>query len=688
MLYARPDYHSYPAWWRQYGPHRIADYTAGETSFITSLLPEAAVQLSGVEAARILYDRLGEEVFIRAIDPAQTIASPLAGVQSTEWLRASRTVGINVRTISSFYNVVKYALTLPAHIDCIHLLPIWEPGVVASLYGMASWEINPEFYSHELFIQYPHLNSVEAQLKVVVNLLHAMGKKVGMDVIPHTDRYSEMVLANPQYFEWLRRQDKMIIDHREKLHEEVATAIFAWLQFSGPAIPARKNEAGDIIPTRLPETKERLAQMPDEEKLILLFGQSGDHDTRRERRIRLVDHLYRLGYEPVPATMAPPYRGLEVDPNPTALTIDKAGRHWRDYRITQPQEMSRVFGPLTRYKLYARNNDNKQWEIDFSRPRPAVWTYVARRYAAVQAKYGFDFMRGDMSHVQMRPTGTPVQPDDYYDLLGFVKMYIQRSVPSFGYFAESFLTAPNYMAYGNEVDHLEGSQAEVTLGNLQSMVPGSMEFLQYFRHYLDVAASRKVTPAFTIITGDKDDPRFDKFYLWGNLARFFVGLFLPDLPAYYSLGFAQRDVHPYPAPNEHYTKLYVFHLEDGPKATRGPYRWGQNMDLFYYFNLLQIEGEQLLPKLVDGSTRWTVYPDPTGGIPYLAWEINTPTNTYLFVVNFAQDSVHHIRIPRITQSYQLRYSTHEVGASRRVTLADNQLVIDFVRGGEGLIFQV
>ena len=37
------------------------------------------------------------------------------------------------------------------------------------------------------------------------------------------------------------------------------------------------------------------------------------------------------------------------------------------YRITEPEEMSRVFGPLTRYKLYGRKEDNANWEIDLSK---------------------------------------------------------------------------------------------------------------------------------------------------------------------------------------------------------------------------------------------------------------------------------------------------------------------------------
>ncbi len=674
----------YPDWWRFYGPQLTEDYTHGRTSYLRALLPAYAVQMPGVVVADILYRRLGEAVFKQALDPQQKIPSPLEGQKNGDWLRQSKTVGINVRTIGNFYNVVKYALCLPAHVDLIHLLPIWEAGVVDSLYGMASWQINPSFFSHELLIQFPQLNTVEAQLKVVVNLLHAMGKKVGMDVIPHTDRYSEMVLANPSYFEWLHRSDTHISRHNANLHEDVETAILAWLRLHGTVLPD-KNQASAS------STAYFFYDLPEAHRLALLFGQAADLDTRRERRIRLVDHLYHLGLEPVPATMGPPYRGLEVDPDPQALTIDKAGRQWRDYRITAPQAMSRVFGPLTRYKLYERLEDNAHWAIDFTQPRPQVWEYVARQYAQVQQTYGFDFMRGDMSHVQMRPGGTPAEPDAYYDLLGYVKQHIQQNVPYFAYFAESFLTAPNYMAYGDELDHLEASQAEASLGNLQSMLPGEAEFLSHFRRYLDIAATRKVCPAFTVITGDKDDPRFDAFYRWGNLARMFTAVFLPSLPAYYALGFEQRDIHPYPFPNEFYTKLYVFHLDEGEKATRGPYRWGDNLAHFFRLDRLHAFAEALRPQLQGTRTLWNLPPDASGGLPYLGWQQSKAAESWLFIANFGPNSIPSLRIPLLGSAKKQRqafllFSTHRSKAQRPLQrLSDEQLYLQALESGEGLV---
>ena len=612
-----PNYDSYRQWWQQDGHTAIDDYTDGITSYLAGLPPQLALELSGIELAEILRARLGEDLYRRCLDPNQTVPSHLAQREDGQWLQRCNTVGINVRTIGSFWNVLKYALTLPDHIRGVHLLPIWEPGVVGSLYGMASWQLNPEFLDLEALRMFPQLRTLEAQLKVVVNLLHAMGKFVGMDVIPHTDRYSEMVLANPSYFEWLRRDNLTITDHREQLHEEAESAILDWLRQRHPSPPDRQ---------------AFFYEQSEVARLEVLFGKPTDYVGRRDRRVALVDYLYRQGLEPAPATMAPPYRGLEVNPDPQALTVDEAGRRWRDYRITQPQEMSRVFGPLARYKFYGRKDDNRDWAIDFDHPRPQVWDYFTAHYAAIQQQYNFDFMRGDMSHVQMRPTGVPAQLDAYYDPLRAVKRRIATQTPHFAYFAESFLAPNDYMAYGSEVEHLMASEAEVTLGNLQSMVPGEPEFMDALVEYLEVSAATPVTPAFTVITGDKDDPRFDHFHHHGEIARLFTGLFLDRLPLYYSLGYEQRDRHHQPAPNEHYTKLYVFQeREGGPKSVTGPWQWGNNFELFAALQDLHRFAAGSLSHLggaageifVENAIVYWLRPDTYGDA------------VHLFVVNFA-----------------------------------------------------
>ncbi|WP_420460092.1 hypothetical protein [Neolewinella sp.] len=637
---SQTNYQNYQQWWQHDGHQAVAAYTEGITSYIANLPPQLALDLTGIELAEILRDRLGSEAFDDALNPTHTTPSHLATRPDGSWLKRCNTVGINVRTIGSFWNVLKYALTLPDHIRGIHLLPIWEPGVVGSLYGMASWNLNPEFIDLEALRMYPQLRSIEAQLKVVVNLLHAMGKFVGMDVIPHTDRYSEMVLANPSYFEWLRRDDLTITDHRENLHEDAEQVIVEWFTSISPGVTYA--------------AESFFHQQSEAERLVLLFGQHQDYTRRRERRVALVDYLYRRGLEPVPATMAPPYRGLEVDSDPAALTVDEAGRRWRDYRITQPQEMSRVFGPLTRFKLYGRKDDNRDWAIDFDRPRTEVWDYFTDHYARVQSTYNFDFMRGDMSHVQMRLGGVPEQIGDYYDPLRAAKRRIADHTPHFAYFAESFLAPSGVMAYGDELQHLMASEAEVTLGNLQSMVPGSTEFMDALESYLEIAEVTPVTPAFTAITGDKDDPRFDHFHHHGEVARVFTGLFLDQLPLYFSLGFEQRDRHFHPAPNEVYTKLYVFQERGGLKSVSGPWRWGGNFELFAALQELHRFAAGSLAHM--GAAAGAVQVE-AGGLVYWQRLDTYGDGSYLFVVNFAAEArVGELRVMTSYQQADLLYA--------------------------------
>ncbi len=592
-------------------------------------MPGDATRLTVSEVTDLLRVRFGLDID-NILDLNLTVASPLFDQKSTNWMRRARTVGINVRTVGSFWKVVPYSLTLPAAQNAIHLLPIWEPGVVASLYGMASWEINPEFFSQELAIAFPELNTVEKQLRVVLNLLHALGRVVGMDVVPHTDRYSEQVLANPGFFEWLIRDDLRIVDHSADVQTYAKNAVFGFVQKHGPAVD------GLVIPRNMEEFFSQ--QLPEKQRLEILFGKSNDYKGRLARRKILVRELYKMGFETAPATMGPPYRGLEVDPSPSAFTVDEEGRSWRDFRIKNPQKFSRAFGPLTRYQLYEPLDNNRNWQIDFSRPKPEVWDYVGEKYAAVQREFGFDFMRGDMSHVQMRPGGVPTgaADDPFYDLLGAVKNHVLREKPWFGYFAESFLAPPDVMAYGDELDHLEASHADSTLGNLQDEPVGSQPFMEMLSDYAGWNETRAVSPNFTILTADKDDPRFDGYYLKGNEARYFIALFLADMPSYMAANFECRDPHPVPAPNEHYSKLYVFQEKSGPKATAGPFIFGQNKTLFDSLTRQKFLADEIFECIKNSRTEWLLRPDRSGEQKVIAWTQGGEAR-FVFVVNLDCD---------------------------------------------------
>ncbi len=625
-----------------YGLPGESDFCAGRRSFLAGLRPQEAIALPLEAVLEVLRRRLGEAVDLALSGPAIDLELPLSELpvevkspRATEsdpsWLKTTNMVGINVRTVRDLAGVVKYALTLPEAFDSIHLLPIWEPGVVESLYGIAGWNLNQEFFSDELRKVAPHLDTVERQLRAMGNLLHLMGKTVGMDVIPHTDRFSEATVGSPDLFEWMEVRDRTIVDHSEGLHEVVEGSVFAWLRGVGTATP--------LLP--IPSDRSALFGAPEAERLAVLFGDPADVTGRTGRRVDLINHLKSQGLEPVPATMGVPYRGIMVDPAAGSVTPDQYGLEWPDFVMNRPEGMSRVFSPLARFKLYGRLDDNANWEIDFTKPRPHVWEYVCGHFAHTQHIGNFDFMRGDMSHVQMRPDGVPQLIDRYYDILGAVKAHIQQqaAAPWFAYFAESFLPPRDTFQYGEELDHLEASSADATLGDLQSSKVGSADYLGRFRRYLDYLATRRTAPAFTVMTADKDDPRFDDLYRAGNEARLFTALFLPDMPSYTALGYEVRDIHDEPVENERYTKLFVFR-ERGEsnvfpsKARRGnDFVWGENQALFDRLTALRSYADDILPDLAGTSTRWLLPPDASAQRGTAAWTQQGAAR-HVFVVNY------------------------------------------------------
>lgn len=612
--------------WRQNHYIYKDKYTSHQTSYIENLLPEIAVQLNVYEILDILQRRFGAETIQRALDINQHIQSPVGHYTDGSWLKKSNMVGINVRTIGNFFNVIKYALTLPKSQDSIHLLPIWEPGVVGSLYGITSFNINPQFFSQELCTAIPQLNTVEKQLVFVVNMLHAMGKSVGMDIIPHTDRFSEMVIASPRFFEWIRRVGGRISSHSETLYREIEEIIWLYLHRHGAANGSPLSYSRNVF------FSPEIPILTDEQRSEILFGHKADYQGRLRRRIELMQEIVYQGYETLPMTIAPPYRGLHI--NHEEYILDNNGNRWYTYEFDEPQPMSRVFGPLARYKFYHSKNDNAQWQLDFNSPNKPVWNFFSKKVYECQKAYNFDFMRGDMAHIQPRAEGVPQQIDEYYDPLRAVKKYIQKQgVLYFGFFAETFLVEPDSMSYGDELQHLEAIEADSTLGDLQSTVVGSEEYMQKTEKYYQWLKTRKFAPNYTLITADKDDPRYDVLYQTGNHLRFFVALFLTDMPSYMSLGFETRNLHLERGPNEEYTKLYVFEIQDdreADKVTHGAFSWGKNFEQFAIFGELRTLAENIWDEIKGREVRWLA--EPKENQQLMVWTLQDYTK-YVFVAN-------------------------------------------------------
>jgi hypothetical protein len=607
--------------WRHHHLDFKKDFVSNTTSFIKQLLPELAVQLGVYEVLQLVQAKFGTDTLTRALNPNLDIESPVKQHKDATWLKKANMVGVNIRTLGNFFNLVKYTLTLSKTQNSIHILPIWEPGVVASLYGKTSWNINPEFFSKELAQAIPNLDTVEKQLKVVVNLIHLMGKTIGLDVIPHTDRFSEITFLYPDNFEWVLRKNAQIISIANHNSTHVEEVIWRFLKKNGTA-------NGSLITYSKAfffDAKNPI--LDDNQKLEVLFGKKEDYEKRLQRRLALMQALLDEGYETLPVTMAPPYRGLHLEPE--NFIYDEIGNKWYNYVFDKPQGMSRVFGPLTRYKFYPCVSDQSQ-ELDFENPNTNAWDYIAHKYFECQQSYNFDFMRGDMAHVQPRPSGVPTEIDPYYDPLKAIKNYIiQKGVAHFGFFAETFLAPPNEMGYGNENDHLEAIEADSTLGDLQGSVVGSNDFMLKLSTYLHLLESKRFAPNFTMITADKDDPRFDLFYRKGNHLRFFVGLFLPSMPSYMSLGFECRNPHLDRGKNEEYSKLYVFQISDNnepDKVTHGPFIWGTNYSLFNEIEKMKLLADKIIGEADSHDLVWIKKPSQT------EFEMSWQVGKFVFVV--------------------------------------------------------
>jgi hypothetical protein len=611
--------------WMRHAFDAKSKYSNGSLSFLENLLPQTAIAMPVFEVLSIIDSRYGQDALRFCLNPENTQDSPLDKESNPEWLKSSRMLGVNIRTIGNFFNLLKYLLTVGDSFDSVHILPIWEPGVVGSLYGKISWNINPEFFSQELAQAIPHLDTVEKQLKVLMNIMHLMGKRVGLDVIPHTDRFAEIVFLYPQMFEWIQRKGSEFISLNGANKKHVQNSIWNYLENHGTADGSALNYSKELF------FDYSSHFLTDQQKLSVLFGPKNAYQLRLERRIELMLSILHAGYETLPVTMAPPYRGLRIDSND--YIKDDLGNIWYNYHFSKPEKMSRVFGPLTRYKTYDTHEDQS---LNFSKVEKSSWDYISERYLDCCKTYNFDFMRGDMAHVQPRSNGVPKELDLYYDPLRYVKKIIQeKHKPYFAFYAETFLAPANTMGYGIEEDHLEAIEAEATLGDLQSEIVDSPSFLELFNRYYMLRKSRSFAPSFTLITADKDDPRFDKFYKDGNLLRYFIGLFFKDLPSYISMGFECRNPHISRGKNEEYSKLYVFQINDdleADKVTHGPYIWGSNHAQFFEFQKLKIWFEQNHADWVQSEIADLHLPSFTE--PYLQWKCNR----FTFRASFSKEN--------------------------------------------------
>ena len=112
MMSVPLSYLDFKTYWKHNAESLINQYVTGKSSFIPQLLPEDAVQVPAQAVLYWLEQRHGA-MARKALNPNETIESPVATHEDTKWIKSANMVGINVRTIGNFFNIIKYSLTLP-----------------------------------------------------------------------------------------------------------------------------------------------------------------------------------------------------------------------------------------------------------------------------------------------------------------------------------------------------------------------------------------------------------------------------------------------------------------------------------------------------------------------------------------------------------------------------------------------
>lgn len=404
--------------WTQNEGLSIKTFINNKVSIVPNLLLDDSFKFLIGDITDILKKKLGntfytatniESVNVNNYDLPKAIQSPQRLKQNGEWLKGVNIVSINVAKVGSFWEVLKYALTLPKTHQAIHLNSIFEGFYENNDFGYTkSWCINAKFYSPELSRLMPHLDTVEKQLKAVVNLLHALDKTVGIDMSINVNIHSEIVLSNPHLFEWVQRGNK--ISKGKNLQEQVQDSIIAFLKQYCPAYPLAV----------FPENKEVFFSeiYGEQNRNEILFGKPHQVKIRHRRVMDLSNFLLKKGFEL-----------LEISRLDTAKLFKKS---------VAPSQ----------YKLYEQENTTQR-KLNSLYPKKETWNYITEHYQGIQQNYAFDFMKISVSDTVSTPKTSRNEITLFNNFTKALKKNIQSAgTQHFAVFADSYSTDnhSNYLA--------------------------------------------------------------------------------------------------------------------------------------------------------------------------------------------------------------------------------------------------
>lgn len=565
----------------------------GKSSSYYEIKPQTALDWDFDTAYKALENLIGKRQ-TQEIFNGKQIASPHSKELNSEWLKQSKIIGINPRAIGTYFDIVKYAMTFPE--DSIHLLPLFESGCLNSLYAPLNFKLSKEFMDDDL--SKIGFNTPEKQLKLVINILHALNKSVGMDFLQHTDRFSQEVFINPNNFIWTKidlekgEEQEYPDVEPDRIGEDVKDKVIEFLRNNG-------NAKGEKIPEA---TLQKLYSLKEDKIRELLFGNSSTEEQER-RRVELMNYIRSFGFETKPISIDDPQRKI-VFKN---INIDKYTT-WAGFTDNLD---NRIFGSLTGYKLYHLDENGY---VDTSRPNYSAWEFICRKNLEFQSEYNFDFLRADMGYLHY-------SNDKKNDIHSCVKHYIQQhGAPYFASLGESF---SGYSDIKNEA--LRRKSYDAILGNLHYEEVYNPNYNFIVKRY-NFAPDYKI--CVTSLTADADQAKYNNYFDdFQNKIRVFYGLFL-NQPSYMGMGLETRDANP--TESAKLTKDFINNW--GNKF----YEWGQNDHFFNIISGMRYAFAKISDKLKSQLHFWLntgdkkvaswLYYDKKSSIPSFIFVANADTN--------------------------------------------------------------
>ncbi len=500
--------------------------------------PKDCLKLDFGQSFEMLENLLSKEVLETAMNVENPFPSPVSCENNTNWCKTLKIISINPRLAKTFWGIVKYALTFPE--KGVHIMPLWETGDRGSLYVQNSWNLNDEFFDKDL--EKLGFSTSEEQLKLVINVLHALGKVVCFDALPHVDNFSQISLLNPSFFEWA------------ELNPDKTTQLFP------PEVDfntiSKKVEKVIIKAANAPENFFELEEKARED---FLFPKNSD---RTQKRIRLMEEIRKSGFEPLPVTEHAPCRPVVFK------KMESDGeKSWAVFDVKNRTGSAKVFGCITPYKWY--KIDENGFPLANCKERE-VWRYFIEKINRFQQEYNFDFLRADMAHNQISHShANPVKnTDESEEMWAVLKSEIQKTKPYFAVLAEAFYNT----YYIDGIKDMINKKADIVLGNMNFMFLNE-DFVNLLDDFVNPFRENfPFSPCLCTFSTDGDLPEHAKYFQSeeANELRFFISMFF-NLPSYTGMGYETKALKP--------TKYEEFSHEF-VKYQQNPFLWGENEELF------------------------------------------------------------------------------------------------------------